>query len=110
MQESIKNVLRRIEGGIQTRGDEIAWPLDVVPSVLEAASLNHWIALGGDVLTPELKHTYDNWYYQPNPHMLLAENVANSIQKASSYIADYSRRNGKDYLYVIVLSDIYIDR
>lgn len=109
MQERIMNVLRRIEGGIQTSCDGIAWPLDVVTCVLEAASHNRWIILGGDVLTQKLKHTYDNWYYQPNPHMPLAENVANSIQKASNFISEYVKTNGKSHLFVLVLSETYVD-
>ena len=63
----------------------------MIPHVMELASQQKWIILGGDVLTEAQKHTYDNWYYEINSQHSLDCNVKDSIDKCEQYISDYVR-------------------
>ncbi len=108
MYQSVNKLLRSIPGGIPVSGEETAFPAHLVPQVLDIALQNQWIVLGGDVLNKDLQYTYDNWYYDPDMHLSLSNNVANSIQKCNQYISKYIERNGNDFLYVLVISNSYL--
>ena len=64
-------------------------------------TLQNLVILGGDVITPQEKHTYDNWYYNISHSLTIEENVQASIDLTRSYIGAYVRKNGNNYLFVV---------
>lgn len=109
MHEKMKAYLNSISDGTKTDWGETAWPLECVPSVLGLALDNRWIVLGGDVLTMEQNHTYDNWYFNPNPQIPLEDNVKASVVECLQYISQYINRNGKNFLFTFTIADTYIE-
>ena len=85
-----------------------AWKLNDLPSVMSCIAENGWIVLGGDVLTCNGKYTHDNWYYDPDTSLNIADNVRNSISKCLDYTTEYVNRNGSDFLFVLVLSNKFL--
>ncbi|MCI6728999.1 MAG: S-layer homology domain-containing protein, partial [Clostridiales bacterium] len=76
---------------------------------MSAVSLTNSVILGGDVVTPKFEYTGDNWFYQPT-WLLNAEygtslrsNIDRSIKCTMEYISKYVSKNGKDYLFVLVV-------
>lgn len=70
-----------------------------------------YVILGGDVYRcqngqPEI--TGDSWYYEHN-HLLLTKNdVSNSIAAALSYIENYHKLNGAEYLYSLIVKKTHL--
>ncbi len=84
---------------------EYAFTYDVIPEVIRIIRDHNWIILGGDVLNREGKHTYDNWFYEPDPTKTLEYNVMLSIQETEQYIGELEKKNGKVFQYVFVITD-----
>ena len=89
---------------IYTPWNEYAWKYSDFPELLRYFQENAYIVLGGDILTMELKYTYDNWYYNPDPFDSKEENVRRSIAAAEDYLTNYKNRNGTDYYIVFVVT------
>lgn len=94
---------------IQTPWGEFAWHVDDIPQAMSTVSLTNSVILGGDVITPKFEYTGDNWFYQPT-WLLNAEygpslqsNIDKSIKCTMEYISKYVSKNGKDYLFVLVV-------
>ena len=105
---SIEDFLRQIPGGVQVNGQETAFPISETPKILDIASKNQWIILGGDVLTMQGEYALANWYYEPKAECPLSENANQSIEKSRAFISDYVKRNGSDWLVVFVISNSYV--
>ena len=89
----------------ETYWGELAWHVCDIPDVLEYAHSENLVILGGDVITPQEKHTYDNWYYNISHSLTIEKNVQASIDLTRSYIGAYVRKNGNNYLFVVSLTD-----
>ena len=61
------------------------------------------IILGGDVLDANDRHTYLNWYYQPQESITRVENITQSCQAAKRYIQRLAEARSRHY--VVVLDD-----
>ena len=61
------------------------------------------IILGGDVLDANDRHTYLNWYYQPQESITRVENITQSCQAAKRYIQEMAEARSRHY--VVVLDD-----
>lgn len=64
--------------------------------------------LGGDVLGgPEenYRHTYDNWYFEPQSSGAESDAVSSGAQKASSYVRGYPRADAYFVLVTIGVND-----
>lgn len=88
----------------ETYWGELAWHVCDIPDVLEYAHSENLVILGGDVITPQEKHTYDNWYYNISHSLTIEKNVQASIDLTRSYIGAYVRKNGNNYLFVVSLT------
>lgn len=88
----------------ETYWGERAWRVCDIPDVLEYVRSENLVILGGDVITPQEKHTYDNWYYNISHSLTIEENVQASIDLTRSYIDAYVRKNGNNYLFVVSLT------
>ena len=108
MYEKLNDGLNIIPGGIANDRGGVVWPLTLVSEVLDLALSNHWIVLGGDILTLEQEYTYDNWYYIPNPQKPLVENVRASIEKSRNYISQYVTKNGDRFLIDFSISNSFV--
>ena len=106
---SVNERLKYLTGSVKITPEEIAFPIQAIPRVLDLVVENQWIFLGGDVLTPELKYTYDNWYYSPDANISLSANVKQSIEKCKRYISEYGKRNGDDFLYTFTIANSYVE-
>ena len=82
---------------------ELAWKIEDFNIVLHWIAQNCRVILGGDVLNDKKEYTYDNWYYNYDHTLTLADNVNNSIVKAKEYISNYIALNGLNYYIVLVL-------
>lgn len=89
---------------IVTPQGEIAWRLEDVFSVIEIARKHGRIILGGDILTSLGSHTYDSWYYNLDNSVSAITNVEQSLDKCLQYIDNYIKRNGNQFLSVIVFN------
>lgn len=80
-------------------------------NILQELSTDNYVILGGDVYRcqngqPEI--TGDSWYYEHN-HLLLTKNdVSNSIAAALSYIENYHKLNGAEYLYSLIVKKTHL--
>ena len=92
---------------IQTHDGQFAWKPEDLPAVMKSVADNSWIVLGGDVLTVCEKYTYDNWFYEPDPTISLAQNVDQSISLCLDYVEEYTQRKGVNFLFTLVLSDTF---
>ena len=88
----------------ETYWGELAWHVCDILDVLEYAHSENLVILGGDVIMPQEKHTYDNWYYNISHSLTIEENVQASIDLTRSYIGAYVRKNGNNYLFVVSLT------
>lgn len=88
----------------ETYWGELAWHVCDIPDVLEYAHSENLVILGGDVITPQEKHTYDNWYYNISHSLTIEKNVQAGIDLTRSYIGAYVRKNGNNYLFVVSLT------
>lgn len=59
------------------------------------------VILGGDVLTLADKHTYDNWYYEPNETIPWPNLVAQSCEHTLQYIGQLDQPDKKHYILVL---------
>lgn len=109
MYVSINDFLRSLDGGVKVSEAETAFPPEMAEQIWDTALQNRWIILGGDILTPELKYTYDNWFYDPKVDISLFENVKQSIAKSEQYITNYRNINGDNFMVVFVISNSYVE-
>ena len=89
---------------IHTPWTEYAWNYADFPELLRYFQEKEWIVLGGDILTPELTYTRDNWYYNPDSTKTQTENICLSCEAAEKYLSMYRDRRGTDYLVVFVVT------
>ena len=82
---------------------ETAWMIEDAILVLEHLKSKGTIVLGGDILTENLEHNYDSWYYNIDDSQEHQFNVECSIKAALEYISRYIERNGNAYYVVIVI-------
>lgn len=61
---------------------------------------------GGDVLSENLEHTYDSWYYESTGNKSAKQLNQESCEKAINYIERYVKRNGDKFFFVFVISSI----
>ena len=88
---------------VQTDMGEYAWGYSDYPAILTFIQKNEFILLGGDILTMDLKYTYDNWYYNPDLTKSHFENVWQSLAVAEEYLNRYHQLNGAEFYIVFVL-------
>ena len=81
---------------------EFAWEMLDAFDVLDYYYSKKWIVLGGDILTSDLRHNYDSWYYNINANKDESFNLNSSVYKAKEYIAKYIENNGVNYYIVFV--------
>lgn len=81
---------------------EFAWAMLDAFDVLDYYYSKKWIVLGGDILTSDLRHNYDSWYYNINANKDESFNLNSSVYKAKEYIAKYIENNGVNYYIVFV--------
>jgi len=85
---------------------EYAWEYSVAKEVIACLAENGFEILGVDILRKiEDSLEYDfpnNWYRNPDKTKTNTENISISCEKAISYIEDFHRRWGDDFLYVII--------
>lgn len=105
----INDRLKDLTGGIAISPKKTAFPISAIPQVFDLALENQWIILGGDVLTPEFKATYDNWFYEPDKKRSLVWNAKQSIEESMRYISAYVKRNGENFLFIFTISNTYIE-
>ena len=91
-----------------TLNGQFAWRASDLPLLMDYVIQNKWIVLGGDVLTYSGNYTYDNWYYNPECSLSITQNVHQSVAVCLDYVANYTNRNGSDFLYSLVLSDSFL--
>ena len=105
----INDRLKDLTGGIAISPKKTAFPIPAIPQVFGLVLENQWIILGGDVLTPKLKPTYDNWFYEPDKKRSLVWNAKQSIEESMRYISAYVKRNGENFWFVFTISNTYIE-
>jgi hypothetical protein len=81
-----------------------AWYKDDVVLLLKEISNKGYIILGGDVIilnedTPVF--TGDSWYFETETPS--EDDIVVSRDKAINYIQNYSKNNGEDFIYTIVV-------
>ena len=82
---------------------ETAWKIEDAILVLEHLKRNNKIVLGGDILTKNLEHNYDSWYYNVDSKQNPRLNVDGSIGRATEYIANYIHTNGSAFYVIFVI-------
>lgn len=94
---------------IKTPWGESAWRAEDIPQAISAINESNGVILGGDVISPEMKSTYDSWYYQPTWKTgdsyvsSLRKNTEESIRCAEEYIKRYVDTHGDQYLFIFVV-------
>ena len=83
---------------------ESAWRIEDAILVLEYMGDENKIVLGGDILTNELVHNYDSWYYNMESNQSYQLNVECSIKLAYEYITHYVEMNGNAFYVVFVVT------
>ena len=83
--------------------NELAFSIDDAVKVLDCYNELSIIILGGDILNNQLKHNYDNWYYNISNNLSNDQNIKQSIDVARKYLLNYIKKNGSDYYCVFVL-------
>ena len=92
-----------LQRSCRTVSGEIAWRASDVPSLLEFAAKEGRVILGGDVLTLQGVYTHDNWCYTVKTDRSAAAAVRESIAAAENYWNNYIRKNGDQFLFVLVM-------
>lgn len=105
--DKVENTLLKLHGYVSTDYG-LAWPASSLPTIFNLVNENNWIILGGEVITKNHKHTWDGWSYNPPWNFPLTKNVANSIEKSTSYINTYIQENGDNFLFILTISDAYV--
>ena len=80
-----------------------AWKLDCIKQIISKLTDDGAIILGGDILTDNLKYTYDNWHYVEKQHADIISNVKASKVCALDYLCNYENENGSNF-YVTVIT------
>ena len=94
---------------LKTPWGESAWRSEDIPQAIAAINESNKVILGGDVISLEMKSTYDSWYYQPtwkthdNYVSSLRKNTEESIRCAEEYIKRYVDMHGDGYLFILVV-------
>lgn len=109
MPYTLLSSLHKAMGGAVTDAGELAWTAGQIPEVMKVIQDNGWVILGGDVLDRRQEYTYDNWYYQPDHRICLAQNVKASMDRCVGYVSEYIQNNGDGYLFVLVISNTFVD-
>ncbi len=81
---------------------ETAWKIKDIPIVLQYCFSKKIVVLGGDILNFNKQYNYDNWYYNFEEKLGIAENSENSYNKAIRYINEYIKKNGEAFYVIIV--------
>jgi len=103
------DIVDYVDDNIQKKGinlnslgfNEYAWRFSEAEKILEIATINEWLILGGDVyLIDENKVsiTYDYWYYN-------FDDYKESIKKAKEYIEWHHNKLGDKYAYSFVIKE-----
>lgn len=85
--------------------DAYAYDYSAIPDLLDNLKANNQIILGGDVFcykNGQLKHTYDNWYYEKQDPTI---DSSKSIIQTEKYISNYVKDHGEHYYFSIVLDN-----
>ncbi|MBF0780542.1 MULTISPECIES: Imm40 family immunity protein [unclassified Granulicatella] len=90
---------------------EYAWLAEDIWEVCEYLERNNRIILGGDVISYDgvnLNSTYDSWHVSREElnTLNILDYSKYSVNKAIDYITKYIEKNGLDYLYLLVISDL----
>lgn len=101
------DLLKKMEYGIILSDEETAFPMRMVNQIIGIISDRKWVVLGGDILTNELKYTYDSWFYDVDSNISLYQNVSQSVQKCKQYLKEYESIHGSDYLIAFTISSTY---
>ena len=91
-----------------TPNGKVAWSAPDLLLLKDYVIDNQWIILGGDVLTCSGEYTYDNWYYTPKHSLNLTENIHQSVTVCLDYVSEYTKRNGENFLFSLVLSNSFL--
>lgn len=97
-----------LPNSIITPNGSIAWRASDLPLVMDYVVENGWMVLGGDVLTCLGNYTHDSWYYNPDCSISITQNIKNSVAVCLEYVAKYTKRNGTNFLFSLVLSDSFL--
>ncbi len=103
-----KGDLMKIDVGNKTitsvdfSNNEIAWKIEDTHFVLDYFRKENKIILGGDILTKNLVHNYDSWYYNYDQCQSEKSNVESGYKSAIEYISKYIQLNGNDFYVIIV--------
>ena len=82
---------------------ETAWKIEEAIYVLEYLRNENKIVLGGDILTKNLEHNYDSWYYNIERDKSALFNVEKSSHIAIEYILNYIRVKGNAFFVIFVV-------
>ena len=96
------NIENKTISSVYFSDSEIAWRMEDAILVLEYLRSRNNIVLGGDILTEELQHNYDSWYYNVQSDKSLQFNVGESNKIALEYISNYIEANGNAFYVVFV--------
>ncbi|WP_045574929.1 Imm40 family immunity protein [Desulfosporosinus sp. I2] len=87
---------------------EIAWDWQNAIRIVGFLCECNCAVLGGDVYKMtnyELNSTYDSWYINKDETKTWSEYVAESKDKAVSYLNQYHDRNGDEFYYSVVFKE-----
>lgn len=97
------NIENKIIDSVDFSKFETAWMIEDSLLVLEYLKNKNKIVLGGDILTVNLEHNYDNWYYNTTSIQDHKFNVECSIKLATEYLSNYIQINGNAFYVIFVL-------
>ena len=101
----IINILNKTITSIDLSNTETAWKIEDAFLVLEHYKNAKKIVLGGDILTENFEHSYDNWYYNTKTDQSMQINIYCSIKHANDYLSNYIKSNGTSFYIVFVTQD-----
>ena len=96
------NIGNETIASVDFSSNETAWRIEDAFGVLKYLKDQNKVVLGGDILTKELVHNYDSWYYNINPSLNYRFNVENGYKSAIEYISNYIRVNGNVFYVIFV--------
>lgn len=87
---------------------DVAWDWQNAIKVIMLIYKSNHAVLGGDIYrmtNAGLTSTYDSWYFNQANAKSWHEYVAESKDKAISYIKKYHNINGEDFYYSVIFTD-----
>ena len=96
------NVNNKIISSVDFTEFETAWEIGDSFSVLEYFKSQNIVILGGDILTHDMKYTYDSWHYNVNGRQDWNSDVECSNRVAFDYLSRYINKNGNKFCVVFV--------